>query len=147
MWAVQGLKPVPPRWGVYTEEQTPPPGATPMTTNTSPRQGPQLLTKHAGATGTRVNVLKPSLRARTDGNRHQDWTAVYVSARALAVLLPLAGGNIAAVNDAVRNAALTARKTATTSFSRACVAGARQLLEQADAAGASAAAANNEAWA
>ena len=109
-----------------------------------------MLTKHANATGIRVNVLKPALRARTGGKRKTDWTSVYVRGRDLDELLPMADGNVGAVSDAVRKSAEAVTKPKAHGFSAACVSGARKVLAKAQAetlvAAAKVAADNNAAW-
>ena len=110
-----------------------------------------MLKRHAGASGIRVNVLKAGLKARPEGNAKQDWTAVYVRGRDLAHMLALTEGNQEAVTQAVRLAALTAYRYKARSYSAACVAGARKLLEkarsEADAAATKLATENNAQWA
>lgn len=109
-----------------------------------------MLKRHSGASGIRVNVLKQGLKTRTEGNRKQDWTAVYVRGRDLAHLMALTEDNQEAVTAAVRLAAMTAYRYKAKSYSAACVAGARKHLEKARAeaeqAAAKAAAENNSAW-
>lgn len=109
-----------------------------------------MLKRHAGASGIRVNVLKPDLKTRTEGNRKSDWTAVYVRGRDLAHMLAMTDGNVEAVTAAVRLGSMTAYKHKARSFSAACVAAARKHLErvraEAETSAAKFADDNNNAW-
>lgn len=66
------------------------------------------IKQHAGASGIRVNVLKPSIASRTADNMKHDWTSVYVGSNYLVKMLRHAGGDLGRVTQAVRLAALTA---------------------------------------
>lgn len=115
-----------------------------------PAKAADQLIQHSGITGIRVNVLRAGLRHRTTGAVKKDWTSVSVTWRDLPDLLKLADQDVRTVSDAIRFAALAVPARHGSTFSSACIAGARRLLTQAradaDAELARQAAENNAHW-
>lgn len=115
------------------------------TTDIKTNNAPRKLGRPRSLPGMHVYVLKPGSELSPTGRTKERWTTAYIPGREWQQLLALTGGDVTAINNALRDAAETLPAS---QFNASAAARAKALkaLQGANAEAVALAAANNAAW-